>query len=688
MSSRTLLVEIGCEELPSSSLKSLGTGFHTCVLDGLEQHGLSHKASSWCASPRRLAVIIRELVEQGESSVQESLGPPLAQGKDADGNWTKAASGFAQRLGISPDQLEIIATPKGERLGFRKEIAGTLTRDILRDVVEQALQDLPVAKRMRWGAGRMEFARPIQWTTVLFGDESGFGEIAGTESSNKSYGHRFHAPGAIELKEASTYEKVLRDAFVIADFEQRKGLIQQQVEEEARKLGATVRIDADLLDEVASLVEWPVALAGSFDETFLEVPTEALISAMQKHQKYFPVFSTDGALKAHFITVSNIESRDPSQVIAGNERVIRPRLADTAFFYEQDLKQPLESLLPQLEGVLFQKELGSLRDKTTRLSRLAPKIAAMIDADSVITERAALLCKADLVSQLVLEFGELQGIAGAYYARNDGEDPKVAEAVQQHYWPLQAGSPLPESVESTALALADRLDTLVGIFAIGQVPSGSKDPFALRRAAIAVLRLLIEKELDVDLQVLLQAAADTHKPGLATAGLHHQLQEYMFDRMPALYEKEDIGIEVFRAVKGSGCTSPFEFAARVRAVCEFQEQSSAKALAAANKRVSNILSKAAVDDSVSVDSELFEEAAERALFDSLQALTPQNSESIAQHQYTEALTRLAALKEPVDSFFDQVMVNSDNPALKVNRLSLLKMLQNQFMAIADISELA
>lgn len=689
MSTRTLLIEIGCEELPSSALRSLAEGLRAGILQGLDAHNLSHGPARWFATPRRLAVEVRDLVEEGPTQAQEALGPPLAQARDESGAWTKAAAGFAARQGITPEELQVIDTPKGQRVGVLRSIPGARTADSVCSIIEAAVSDLPVAKKMRWGASRLEFARPIHWLLVLFGEESGFGDALGYATGNRTRGHRFHAPQELSLANADDYETALRDAFVIADFEARCGLIRDQVEEAATRLNATALIDAALLEEVASLVEWPVALAGSFDEAFLRVPSEALISSMKSHQKYFPVVSDDDALLPHFVTVCNIESEKPEVVVGGNEKVIQPRLADAAFFFDQDLKHSLASRAERLDDVVFQRDLGSIGDKCRRIVRLAAFLAEQVGADKAAAERAASLCKADLVSEMVQEFADMQGVAGGYYARNDGEGDAVATAVTQHYWPLQAGSRLPATGEGVAIALADRLDTLAGIFGIGQPPTGSKDPFGLRRAAIAVLRILIEKELPLNLHACVETAIAGFDPGVLKEGTADEVVAYLFDRMPALFEDRGIPIEVFRAVRATGCTEPLDFRLRLLAVHDFSARPEAGALAAANKRVSNILTKAGEASSLDeVSADLLQEQAEITLGNAIGAVSELNRAALGNADYDRALENLAALRGDVDAFFDEVMVNADDPTLRANRLALLAGLRREFTAIADISLLA
>ena len=689
MSHRDLLLEIGCEELPSSSLLQLGEALGELLPAKLAALNLDHGQVTWFAAPRRLAVRVTALTEQADDKHKEALGPPVAQARDTDGNWTKAAAGFAARQGVEPEALEVFATPKGERLGLRQVIPGVKAHDVILSVVNETLRELPVAKRMRWGASRVEFARPVHWVVLLLGEESGFGEVMGIASGNESRGHRFHAPDAVTITSPAAYEDTLFNAKVIADFGQRRELIREQVEACAAELDATAVVDPDLLDEVTSLVEWPRALSGSFDEDFLEVPAEALISSMQSHQKYFPVVDGNGALQPRFITVSNIESRDPEQVIAGNEKVIRPRLADAAFFFNQDRQHSLESRIARLDNVVFQNQLGSLGDKGRRIAALAADLAPLLGADSELAQRAGLLAKADLVSDMVLEFGDLQGIAGAYYARNDGEDAAVADAIEQHYWPKQAGSALPEAPVALSLALADRLDTLVGIFGIGQPPTGSKDPFALRRASIAVLRLLIEKGADLDLRECLDRACGQFPNGTLADTTVETVLAYVLDRLPSLYEGEGIAVDVFRAVRATGCTAPVDFDRRLRAVQAFGGRPQAEALAAANKRVHNILAKAeGLGNTFEVSTNLLQEEQEKALFEAIHRVESENAASLDQRDYDGALGRLAELRDPVDAFFDDVMVNADDEALRQNRLHLLARLRAQFLLIADISQLA
>ena len=497
MNTETLLVELGTEELPPKALKSLGLAFRDGIVQGLQQRELPHGQVQWFATPRRLAVLISDVALQAPDKDIEVLGPPVNRARDESGNWTPAAIGFATKQGVPPEQLQAIETPKGARLGLRSTVNGVTAKACLHDIIQSTVHNLPIPKRMRWGASREEFVRPVHWLVAMLGIDCDHGEILGLPAGNTTRGHRFHSSGAITLARPEDYVTALADAKVVASFELRQQMIRDQVEVEASAINATAIIDQDLLDEVTGLVEWPVALTGTFEQRFLQVPAEALISSMKEHQKYFHLVDAQGALKPNFITIANIESTDPIQVIAGNERVIRPRLADAAFFFDTDKKTPLADRVAKLDSIVFQQKLGTLLDKTQRVVKSCAALAARIGASVTLAERAALLSKTDLATDMVLEFSDMQGIAGSYYALHDGENAEVASALAQQYWPKFAGDRLPETMTACILGLADRLDTLVGIFGIGQPPTGSKDPFALRRASLAALRIVVEKNLDL-----------------------------------------------------------------------------------------------------------------------------------------------------------------------------------------------
>lgn len=683
------LIEIGCEELPPRALKSLGLAFRDGIEAELRSREFAFDSTQWFASPRRLAVRVHGLVQQAPDKEIELLGPPVAAARDKDGNWSKAAEGFAKKNGIDPEQLIEVDSPKGARLAFRETRAGERAEECLAAVVQKSLDNLPIPKRMRWGSRRDEFVRPVHWIVMLYGNQVLDAELFGLQAGRQTRGHRFHSDQWLEIDSPANYEATLeQQGRVIADFAQRQELIRTQIEAEARKLKAKLVIDPDLLDEVCALVELPVALTGSFDEAFLAVPPEALISSMQEHQRYFHLEDEQGNLLPHFVFVANIESRDPRQVVEGNERVIRPRLSDAAFFFNKDREQPLADRVDGLGSIVFQEKLGSLLDKTRRVQALAGYIASQIGGDKALAERAAWLSKADLNSAMVLEFDNLQGIAGSYYARHDGEPEAVALAIREQYLPRFSGDELPQDSTACALAIADRLDTLVGIFGIGQPPTGSKDPFALRRASLAVLRILVERQLPLDLLDLLEKARANFSTLPEGETVVAQVLAYMIERFRAWYEEAGIPVQVFQAVSARNISVPLDFDARVKAVHRFYRLAEAEALAAANKRVSNILAKQADKPASSVDDALLTEPAEKALAAALSKKQEQVAPLFAQQAYTEGLEALADLRSQVDEFFDDVMVMAEDQALRNNRLALLAQLRALFLEVADISLLS
>ena len=687
MSKRDLLIEIGTEELPPKALNTLSQAFTQSIAEQLQSEALHSDAITAYASPRRLAVLISGLDEQAPDKAIEKWGPPVKVAFK-DGQPTKAAEAFASGNGIALEDLNnyIANDGKQDKLCYRSTQAGSLSKALVAGITEQALASLPIPKRMRWGAKREQFVRPVHWIIMLFGDEVISDSVMGIGAGRDSRGHRFHSQGAISIQSPSSYvEQMESQGKVIVDSERRKAMIRRQVEAEGQRLGGQAVIDDDLLDEVTALVEWPVALAGNFEERFLKVPAEALVSSMKEHQKYFHVVDSDGKLMPHFITVSNIESSDPQKVIDGNERVIRPRLSDAAFFFETDCRSSLAERRERLKSIVFQEKLGSIFDKTERVATLAAAIANQLSYSADDARRAAELCKSDLVSEMVLEFDDMQGIAGYYYAVNDGENDNIAQAMQQQYLPRFAGDALPECEAGIAVALADRLDTISGIFGIGQQPSGSKDPFALRRASLAVMRIIIEKGLDLDLGELLGVALKQHAAADNSAEQQQTILNYMFERLRAWYEDQGISAEIFLAVGAKGVTRPTDFDQRVKAVQAFAQLEEASALAAANKRVSNILAKSELALGDAVDETLLQEEAEKGLFVAMQANSQQVGPLFAKHDYTEGLKTLAVLRTPVDRFFDEVMVNADDEALKKNRLTLLSQLQALFLEVADIS---
>ena len=687
---KDLLVELGTEELPPTALKKLMQAFGNGIAQGLKQKDLSFTAVETYAAPRRLAVIVRALEEQTPMKEVVVWGPPAKIAFDEEGNPSKAAQAFAKKNGIALDDLKTDNDGKADKLVFRSEAGGEQATDIVAGVVESSLSALPIAKRMRWGASRTEFVRPVHWLILLLGDEIVDAEILGVNASRETRGHRFHYNQSLVIENADDYlNKMPTTAYVMVDYQQRQQTIRAQVEAQAEAIDGVAVIDQDLLDEVTGLVEWPVALTGRFENRFLQVPSEALIYSMKEHQKYFPVVDAQGKLKPNFITVSNIESKDPQQVIDGNERVIRPRLSDAAFFFETDKKTSLTDFRQRLKPIVFQAKLGSIFDKTERIKALSSFIAEQIGADAAKAAQASELCKSDLVSDMVGEFDKMQGLAGYYYAVHEGLDEDVACALKEHYQPKFSGDALPSTETGTLIALADRIDTLTGIFGIGQKPTGSKDPFALRRASLGVLRLMVEKSLPLDLKALLSKAAELHGDNIDSASDTVEAAfAYMVERFRAWYEEDKIAAEVFQAVQAKQLSQPLDIDSRVQAVNTFRQLPEAEALAAANKRVSNILAKSDSQGNDQVDTHLLQEATEKQLAELLQAKSDEVAPLFAANDYTATLAALASLREPVDAFFDNVMVNADDPALRNNRLALLTQLRNLFLQVADISLLA
>ena len=681
-----LLIEIGCEELPPKDLLTLAEHLHNGITAALQSQALNFTTSRSFATPRRLAVIVQQLDEQQADREEEKLGPAVAAAFDKEGKPSKAAEGFARSNNTTVEQLAKVDTDKGERLAFRHTIKGRAAGELIPAMLEQALAALPIAKRMRWGESRAEFVRPVKWLVMMLDDQVVDASILGKQASNTSHGHRFHSPQAIEVN-AATYEQQLHAHYVIADFSKRRELILEQIRTEAAALNGQLgeNID-DLLNEVTALVEWPVALAGQFDQSFLQVPAEALISSMVEHQKYFHVLDKQGNLMPHFITVANIESTHPPHVIHGNERVIRPRLTDAAFFFETDKQTSLELRCEQLKSIVFQQKLGSLYDKSQRISKLAAEIAGQTGGDVTHAERAGLLAKADLVSEMVLEFADLQGLMGYHYALHDGEPEAVAEAIRDHYYPAGNNNRMPVNKPGLALALADRIDTLVGIFGIGQKPTGNKDPFALRRTALGIIRILLHADADLDLLSLYNFAAGQFA-GLAADTVADALA-YTMERFRAINHEKGYATEVYLAVAAKHISRPLDFARRSEAVHRFSQLPEAEALAAANKRVGNILAKQTLPQGLDVNTVLLQENAEKTLFTAMQALQSPLDQAASEGAYTKTLSLLAELKAPIDAFFDQVMVMVDNPDLQNNRLALLQQLHARFMQVADIALLA
>ncbi|KGQ23329.1 glycine-tRNA synthetase subunit beta [Gallibacterium anatis CCM5995] len=683
---KNFLAEIGTEELPPKALKKLAVAFKDNVEQELTQAGLAFDAVEWFASPRRLAVKVLGLAEAQPSKEVEKRGPAVTAAFDAEGKPTKAAEGWARGCGISVDQAERLVTDKGEWLVHRAVIEGQPTKNLLLGIISNALAKLPIPKTMRWGDKSEQFVRPVHTVTLLFGDELIEGDILGVASGRTIRGHRFLGQQEFTIDNADQYPQLLAEkGSVIADFEQRKAIIRQNAEKAAAKVGGIADIEEDLLDEVTSLVEFPVVMTAKFEERFLAVPAEALVYTMKGDQKYFPIYDQNGKLLPNFIFVSNINPQDQSSVIEGNEKVVRPRLTDAEFFFKTDLKQRLEDNLPRLKTVLFQQQLGTLFDKTERIEKLSGEIAAQIGADVAKAERAGLLSKCDLMTNMVFEFTDTQGVMGMHYARHDGEDEEVAVALNEQYMPRFAGDELPRSLVACSVALADKFDTLVGIFGIGQHPKGDKDPFALRRAALGVLRIIVEKNLPLDLVDLAQRAAALYGDKLSNANVVEDVVDFILGRFRAWYQEEGIAVDVIQAVLACRPTKPADFDARVKAVNHFRTLDAAQALAAANKRVQNILSKVNGALPENIDLSLCREPQEINLAERVLELQRELQPLFEKGDYQTVLSRLADLRESVDSFFDNVMVNAEDEKLRQNRLALLKNLRDLFFKIADIS---
>ncbi|RDE85936.1 glycine--tRNA ligase subunit beta [Aggregatibacter aphrophilus] len=685
MTTQNFLVEIGTEELPPKALKTLATSFADNVEAELNQAGLTFDKIEWFAAPRRLAVKVLNLATQQPSKEIEKRGPAVSAAFDAEGKPTKAAEGWARGCGITVEQAERIATDKGEWLVHRAKIEGQPTKNLLNGIVANALAKLLIPKPMRWADKTVQFIRPVHTVTLLLGDELIEGEILGVASARTIRGHRFLGEKEFEIQHADQYPQLLREkGSVVADFNERKAEILAKSQAKATALGGVADIEESLLEEVTSLVEYPNVLAAKFEERFLAVPAEALVYTMKGDQKYFPIYDKDGKLLPHFIFVSNINPEDPTAIIEGNEKVVRPRLTDAEFFFKTDLKQKLVERLPRLETVLFQQQLGTLKDKTDRIEQLAGEIAKQIGADEAKAKRAGLLSKCDLMTNMVFEFTDTQGVMGMHYARHDGEDEEVAVALNEQYMPRFAGDELPKSLVASAVALADKFDTLTGIFGIGQAPKGSADPFALRRAALGALRIIVEKNLPLDLEDLVKKSTALFGDKLTNQNVVADVVDFMLGRFRAWYQDEGIAVDVIQSVLARRPTRPADFDARVRAVSHFRTLDSAEALAAANKRVANILAKAEGDIGA-IDVALCVEPAEQVLAQSVLSLAKEVQPLIAQGEYTAVLDKLAGLRQPVDNFFDNVMVNAEDAKLRQNRLAILNTLQGLFLQVADIS---
>lgn len=696
---RDLLVELGTEELPPTALRGLRDAFHEQLVQALDKAGLNYAGHQAYATPRRLAVLVRELQERQQDEAVERRGPALQAAYNDDGSMSKAGEGFARSCGVDPGQLEVLKTDKGEWLVYRGFRRGRDVQNLLPEMVEQALARLPIPKRMRWGAGQASFVRPVHWLVMLFGEDVVPGTILGIDSGRSTRGHRFHAPDPIELRSPAEYAARLEsEGRVVADFDRRRTIIREQADAAAATLKGRALIDDDLLDEVTALVEWPVAITGSFEERFLQVPPEALISSMQGHQKYFPLEDAEGRLMPRFITIANLDSKNPQEVARGNERVIRPRLADAAFFWDQDRRQPLSARVEGLKSIVFQQQLGTLHDQALRVAALCRLLSSEFHVDAAVAEQAALLARCDLLTEMVGEFPELQGVMGRYYAAHDKQTHGIPEALDEQYRPRYAGDTIAETPLGQLLAIAIRADVLTGIFAIGQAPTGDKDPFALRRSALGLLRTLIEGGRSLSLRELLDAAA-AHQPNDVKAFAKvEEVLAFCMDRLRSYYQDQGYPLELFDAVRSvrvknadgnmQDIDNPVDFDKRLRAVAAFRKLDAASSLAAANKRVINILRKAGPADVREPEPTLFQSDEERRLYDIVQPLGREVQELAEAGNYEAALGRLAAAREPVDAFFEQVMVMAEDPRVRDNRLNLLRRLARLFSSVADISRLS
>ena len=686
MTTENLLIEIGTEELPPKALRTLAESFLANFTEALTKAELSFSEANWYAAPRRLALSIKNVATAQQDKIVEKRGPAVAGAFDADGNPTKAALGWACGNGIDVADAERLKTDKGEWLLHKAKVEGKATSTLIADMTQKALDKLPIPKPMRWGSNTTQFIRPVHTVTMLLGSELIEGTVLGIDSARTIRGHRFMGESEFTLNHADDYLTQLESVGkVMANYEARKAIIKADAEKAAAELNGVAELKDELLEEVASLVEWPVVLTAKFEEKFLNVPSEALVYTMKGDQKYFPVFDKQGQLLPNFIFVTNIESKDPQQIVLGNEKVIRPRLADAEFFFNTDKKKTLEARLESLETVVFQKQLGTLKDRVNRISDMSAFIAEQLNADAKDAARAGLLSKADLMTEMVMEFTDTQGTMGMHYARLDGETEAVATAIAEQYLPKFSGDRVPESEVSCAVALAEKFDTLVGIFGIGQAPKGAADPFALRRAAIGILRIIVENKLPLDLVELIAKAQALHGDSVSNNNTADDVLQFLMGRFRSWYQDKGVAVDTILAVLARTPTRPADFDDRIAAVTEFRNREEAAALAAANKRVSNILAKVEGKVSQDINSSLLQEDAEKNLAEQLAALEPQLAPLFANGEYAQALNLLSGLRNNVDQFFEDVMVMADDEALKVNRLALLSRLREQFLHVADIS---
>ena len=683
-----LLIEIGTEELPPKSLKRLASAFHQEICNSLKEYDLVFSEASWFATPRRLAVIIKQLDMSQPDTQQQRRGPAISAAFDNDGKPTRATIGFAKSCGIAVDQLKKMETEKGSWLVFDTLAKGKQTYELIPDTINIALKHLPIAKRMRWGNNDFEFVRPIKWILLLLGTETVDCEIMGVKSGKHSYGHRFHHPESINIINASDYVKRLKqNGKVIADYDERCFLIKEQIKKLAIESNGTAVINPQLLDEVTALVEWPISFVGNFNSDFLKLPKEVLIASMQDHQKYFPMLDKQKNLLASFICVTNIESKQPDLIKQGNERVIQPRLSDAAFFWQRDLKNGLAKHIVELNKVVYQKELGTLHEKSKRLNKIISSLAKPLNIDGNNAKRAAELCFCDLLTEMVCEFPALQGTMGKYYAEADGEDSNVALAIEEYYQPRFAGDKLPTTTLGQCLAISEKIDTLIGIFSIGKAPTGDKDPFGLRRSAIGLLRIIIECKIDIDLKELLDLAASNYPLKIKANNITDDVFNFLMERLRRYYLDANVSNDTFESVLAINTSRPLDFHHRLIAVTEFRKLAEADSLAAANKRISNILKQSDFNNVLEVKNNLLSEESEILLSEALKEYQEKVVPMINDHDYKSALTKLAGLGESIDNFFDNVMVMCDDDNIKNNRLALLSNLNLLFLQTADISKL-
>ena len=686
---RELIIELGTEELPAVGLTDLAKAFNENLCAGFRKQGLEFSSSHFYVTPRRLAVHVLDLVEMQKDRVEVRRGPSVDSAFDKNGKPTRAATGFASSCNVSVDQLETIDNGKGKWLGVTQNIQGKKTLTLLEQIISDALANLPIKKRMRWGCHEFDFVRPVHWLLVIFGNEPVKVEIMNLVSGNLSYGHRFLSTDPIVINKANEYKMLLeKSGKVLVDFAERKSEISRQIQKLAKGLKGQVLENDTLLDEVTGLVEWPVALAGNFNKSFLDLPVEVLIATMEKHQKSFALQDRNGQLLPYFISVSNLESREPAQVVKGNEKVLQPRLSDAAFFWKRDLTESLMQHGKRLSGVLYQETLGTMADKTVRITALAAYLADMLGFDPDDAKRASVLCKCDLVTEMVGEFPELQGTMGKYYAHEGNEKPEIATAIEEHYRPRFSGDQLPDSDCGQIVAIADRLETLVGIFSIAQSPSGDKDPFGLRRSALGVLRILIEKQLNLDLLACLQKAASLYEHDFDADKTVDSTFDYILDRLRKYYLDQNIENHIFDSVFVKRPARPLDFDLRIRAVMEFNRLPEAESLSSANKRISNILKQTDIDHNASIDKTLFSESAERDLFENTVRLEKKVDKLVNNSEYRDALKLLSGLQTPIDAFFDNVLVMDEDNKIRKNRIALLKSVSDLFMGIADVSKLS